>query len=66
MFLLPRGTIDEVHWRGQIHHMVVAIHRRLLTEALDETANEADIEVAEHGIWATGTLRHSCERWPLI
>ena len=48
MFLLPRGTIDEVHWRGKIHHMVVAIHRRLLTEALDETANEADIELVEN------------------
>jgi len=48
IFLLPRGSVDEVHWRGPIHHMAVAIHPSLLTEAMDETAHEPDIELMEH------------------
>ena len=48
IFLLPRGTGDEVHWGGPIHHMVLAIHPRLLTQALDETAHETEVELTEH------------------
>ena len=47
-FILPRGTIDEVRWRGATHRVAVAIHRSLLTGALDETAHESDIELTEH------------------
>jgi AraC family transcriptional regulator len=48
IFLLPRGTEDEVHWAGPTHHMVLALHPRLLTEALDEAAQETDVELREH------------------
>src|SRR5215813_8143326 len=47
-FLLPRGTIDELRWDGPTHRVAVAIHPSLLTKALDETAHEGDIELAEH------------------
>jgi AraC family transcriptional regulator len=47
-FILPRGTIDELRWDGPTHRMVVAIHPRLLVNAMDETAHESDIELTEH------------------
>ena len=47
-FILPRGTIDEVRWRGPTHRVAVAIHPSLLTGALDETVHESDIELIEH------------------
>jgi AraC family transcriptional regulator len=47
-FVLPRGTVDEVMWAGPTHRIAVAIHPRLLTNALDETAHETDIELTEH------------------
>jgi len=48
IFLLPRGTVDEVNWAGPTHRMAVAIHPRLLTNALDETTHGSDIELKEH------------------
>jgi AraC family transcriptional regulator len=48
IFLLPRGTVDEVNWAGPTQRMAVAIHPRLLTQALDETAHENDIELTEN------------------
>ena len=47
-FILPRGTIDEVRWRGPTDRVAVAIHPSLLTGALDETVHESDIELIEH------------------
>ena len=47
-FILPRGTIDELTWRGPTHRIAVAIHPRLLVSALDETAHESDIELTQH------------------
>ena len=47
-FILPRGTIDEVRWGGPTHRVAVAIHPKLLANALDETAHESDIELTEH------------------
>jgi len=47
-FILPRGTIDEVRWGGPTHRIAVAIHQSLLTNALDETAHQKDIELTEH------------------
>jgi len=47
-FILPRGTIDEVRWRGPTHRVAVAIHPSRLTGALEETAHESDIELIEH------------------
>jgi AraC family transcriptional regulator len=47
IFLVPRGTADEVTWGGPTQRTVVAIHPRLLTSSLDETAHETDIELTE-------------------
>jgi AraC family transcriptional regulator len=47
-FILPRGTIDEVRWKGPTHRIAVAIHQSLLTNALDETSHQNDIELTEH------------------
>jgi AraC family transcriptional regulator len=47
-FILPRGTVDEVRWKGPTHRIAVAIHQSLLTNALDETAHQKDIELTEH------------------
>jgi AraC family transcriptional regulator len=48
IFLLPRGTVDEVNWAGPTKRTAVAIHPRLLTGALDETGHETDIQLTEH------------------
>src|SRR6185312_2632684 len=48
MFLLPRGTVDEVNWAGPTQRMAVAMHPSLLTNALDETAHETEIELTAH------------------
>jgi AraC family transcriptional regulator len=48
IFLLPRGTVDEVNWTGPTQRLALAIHPRLLINALDETAHETDIELTEH------------------
>jgi AraC family transcriptional regulator len=47
-FILPRGTVDELRWGGQTHRIAVAIHPSLLVNALDETAHESSIELAEY------------------
>jgi len=47
MFLLPQGTVDEVNWTMPTQRLAVAIHPRLLSKALDETAG-GDIELTEH------------------
>jgi AraC family transcriptional regulator len=47
-FILPRGTIDELRWKGPTHRIAVAIHPSLLVNALDETAHERNIELTEH------------------
>ena len=47
-FILPRGTVDELLWKGPTHRIAVAIHPRLLVSALDETAHESDIELTQH------------------
>ena len=48
IFVLPRGTIDEIRWSGRTHRIALALHPRLLTNALDETAHEREIELIEH------------------
>ena len=47
-FILPRGTVDEVVWRGPTQRLAVAVHPRLLVSALDEATRESDIELTEH------------------
>ena len=47
-FILPRGTIDELRWKGPTHRVAVAINPSLLTNAMDETAHRSDVELIEH------------------
>jgi AraC family transcriptional regulator len=47
-FILPQGTIDELRWKGPTHRVAVAMHPSLLVNALDETAHERNIELAEN------------------
>lgn len=48
IFLLPRGTIDEVNWAGPTQRVAVAIDTSLLAHALEETAHQTDVELTEH------------------
>jgi AraC family transcriptional regulator len=48
IFLLPRGTVDEIRWRGPTQRITVAINERLLINAIDETSHERDVELTEH------------------
>jgi AraC family transcriptional regulator len=48
IFLLPRGTVDEVNWTGPTVRVALAIQTPLLAGALEETAHEADVELTEH------------------
>jgi AraC family transcriptional regulator len=47
-FILPRGTIDELRWKGPTHRIAMAIHPSLLTNAMDETAHGSDVELTGH------------------
>jgi AraC family transcriptional regulator len=48
IFILPRGTVDEINWMGPTKRVAVSLRSTLLTAALDETAHETDIELSEH------------------
>ena len=48
LFLLPRGTVDEVNWSGPTQRVAVSIHTGLLTRALEETAHLNEVELTEH------------------
>jgi AraC family transcriptional regulator len=48
LFLLPRGTVDEVNWTGPTQRVAVAIHTSLLTHALEDTAHQTEVELTEH------------------
>ncbi|MDE2136732.1 MAG: helix-turn-helix transcriptional regulator [Gammaproteobacteria bacterium] len=47
IFVLPRGTIDEIRWSGPTRRIAVSLHPRLLLDALEETAHRREIELAE-------------------
>ncbi len=47
-FLLPQGTIDEVIWEGKTHRLAMAIQPDLLTAAMAETSDGADVELTPH------------------
>jgi AraC family transcriptional regulator len=46
--LLPRGSEHEVHWLRETPHLVLALRPCLLSDALEETALESNIELKEH------------------
>jgi AraC family transcriptional regulator len=47
-FILPRGTVDEIQWKGPTKRVAASICPELITNVLDETAHQADIELSEH------------------
>ena len=47
-FILPRGTIDEVSWKGPTRRLAVSIGSDLLASSVDEPIGCTDIELAEH------------------
>src|SRR5262249_3008932 len=47
-FILPKGTVDEVRWRGPTQRITAAINDRLLIGAIDEVSDERGIELTEH------------------
>lgn len=47
IFLVPRGAVDQDSWAGPTQRIVVAIHSLLLTNLLEETSDEADVELTE-------------------
>ena len=48
IFLLPRGTVDEVNWTGPTQRVIVNIRTNLLTHALEETSHQTEVELKEH------------------
>jgi AraC family transcriptional regulator len=48
IFLLPRGTVDEVNWTGPTQRVIVNIRTSLLTHALEKTAHQNGVELTEH------------------
>lgn len=48
IFLLPRGTVDEVNWLGETQRIAVAIHPRLLADSLEDVTHGSEVELTEH------------------
>jgi len=48
VFVLPRGTADEVYWAGPTHRIAAAVHPSVLAGALEETSGVHDIELTEN------------------
>jgi len=47
IFVLPRGTVDELLWSGPILRIAVSIHPERLVSALEETAHGRDMDLIE-------------------
>ena len=47
IFVLPRGTVDELIWSGPIQRIAVSIRPDLLLNALEETTEARNIELIE-------------------
>jgi AraC family transcriptional regulator len=47
-FILPKGTVDGLRWKGPTRRITVAINEKLLIGATDETSHERDVELTEH------------------
>jgi AraC family transcriptional regulator len=47
-FILPRGTVDEIRWKGPTRRLAVAIGSDLLASSADEAMGCTDIELVEH------------------
>jgi AraC family transcriptional regulator len=48
MFVLPRGTVDELRWDAPTRRVAVAIQPELFARALGTTADRDDVELTEH------------------
>jgi AraC family transcriptional regulator len=47
IFVIPRGTVDELSWSGSVSRVAVSIRQDLLLNQLEETAGARDIELIE-------------------
>jgi AraC family transcriptional regulator len=47
-FVLPRGTVDEIRWKGPTRRLAVSIGSELLASSSDEPIGCTDIELVEH------------------
>ena len=48
IFICPRGSRDRVLWQGPTSRIALAVHPRLLAQALEQTAHLQDIELRQH------------------
>jgi AraC family transcriptional regulator len=48
IFVLPRGTVDELIWNGPVLRIDVSIRPDLLLNALEETAGDCKTHSAPH------------------
>src|SRR5689334_20414697 len=48
MFVLPRGTVDELRWDAPTRRVAIAMQPELFARALDAVADRGDIELTEH------------------
>jgi len=47
-FILPRGTVDEVNWKGPTRRLAVSIGADLLASSVEEPIGCTGIELVEH------------------
>jgi len=47
-FILPRGTVDEVNWKGPTRRLAVSIGADLLASSVEERIGCTGIELVEH------------------
>jgi AraC family transcriptional regulator len=55
-FILPRGTVDELRWKGPTRRITVAINEKLLIDAVGESRCERGVELTEHWNLADSNL----------
>ena len=48
IFILPRGTVDEIRWEGPTRRIVATISQNLLNNALGESGGMTEIELTGH------------------
>ena len=47
LFLCPRGSRDRVEWDGPTERVMVSIEHKIITRALEETADHNDVELRQ-------------------
>ena len=47
LFLCPRGSRDRVEWEGPTHRVMISLEHPIITQALEETAAQNDVELLQ-------------------